>query len=307
MSSTSGTGTDREKKKGESMAVPVDGDRPVKDEDDDSLDLSSADGDGDSDEGPRVDVELIDLVSDNEDSNVGDVGGRAAVSSNELNRALRPIRLDAKAHVDRGRAIEVDTDWADPSRRKSRTTDEEAGGDDLFVPRDFELEKGRRRLRRSPEVEYLRGRRKFKGAYPEEAGEPSVQSMTCPNSWCDIQHADFPLVVKHELPDEAHAGTIIAGHGSEPVNQTATAPVAPTDPLKKEDVKGNAKAKFAPPVRMPKPPVLETQEDRLEWARHEQDVNFLGMELGKAGPAPDDAAVVVQRDEEGDVSMVSGD
>jgi hypothetical protein len=58
--------------------------------------------------------------------------------------------------------------------------------------------------------------------------------------------------------------------------------------------------------------VLETEEDRAEWARHEREVNLLSAELGLiSAPAaattaatPPAAAAQPRTDSQGDVEMV---
>ncbi len=144
----------------------------VKDETE-RADYSSTD---DGDEAPRVDIEFINLVSDDDEGD-GEAGTTPRTWGRS-HRGLRPIRLDAREHVDRGAAVTVDAQWGGTGKTKSKTGD---GDDDggLFVPLDYDPEKtGRRSKEKKGDVEFVRDARKWKGVYPEDEGEDDVQGTS---------------------------------------------------------------------------------------------------------------------------------
>lgn len=132
------------------------------------LGYGSSTDEEEKDEGPRVDIEHINLISDDEDEQ--DSGRGKGRMPERRSRGLRPIRLDARDHVERTAGARVSMDQG--GRAEERIDDEP-----LFVPRDYELEKGRRRL--GKDVEFLRDGRAWRGVY-QDAEE--VQG------WCSPQH-----------------------------------------------------------------------------------------------------------------------
>lgn len=146
----------------------------LKDETGYALNGSSDDSDG---EAPRVDIELINLVSDDEEAD--DELGSTSKANGRSQRGLRPIRLDAQEHVDRGAAVTVDAQWGGTGKAKSKTGDAD-DDDGLFVPRDPELDKNRRRSKdKRGDVEFIRDARKWKGVYHEDEENGDVQG-SCP-------------------------------------------------------------------------------------------------------------------------------
>ncbi len=243
----------------------------VKDEDVDQLYGSSTDED-DPLQGPRVNIESINLVSDDEGEAEGEAGAAPSTTPGVVSRGLLPIRLDAREHVERSRGIELDPQWRPPiSRAKSLAADD----DDLFVPRDLELEKNRRRPRKTADVEFLRDNRVFKGVYQEDKVPSRYRDFP------DIDTATDTASVKEEPRDDEDAMDVDAGAApGEDVDPGVSAPAGPSDEEQKMDHPGKGKARTTSRVKPPKP-VLETEEDRQEWIRHAEDVHLLSAELGK--------------------------
>ena len=139
---------------------------PLKHETSDVRYASSTD-EGEGEEAPRVDVEFINLISDDEHNEDGNKGDQER-SPSRPKRGLKPIHLDTREHVDR--VVGVGSESTSRQLAEQRRWAKERGDDDdLFVPRDYELEKGRRKAKeRSKDVEFLRDGRKWKGVYQDE-------------------------------------------------------------------------------------------------------------------------------------------
>ncbi|KAI9810574.1 MAG: hypothetical protein M1832_001235 [Thelocarpon impressellum] len=213
----------------------------------------------DDDEGPRMDIERINLVSGDED----EVGGQERAQG-QSSRGLRPIRLDRREHKERAVAVKVETGSKAPAKRKATDPRDE---ESLFVP-DDEPVTGQR----GKDVEFLRDERRFRGVYQDDA---------------DVQ-------VKEEPGEQREVFAVDAADG------TSSRLDQPTVEGERVD-DGETRQSRQRNVVKDTQPVLQTEEDRQEWKRHERDVKLLSDELGHmlSGRAP---STVV--DGEGDTSMV---
>ena len=138
-------------------------------------DSSDDDVDG---EVPRVDIEYINLISDDEESEEEEPGKPRRRPSHRASHGLRPIRLDAKDHVDRGAVVSVDAQWSTGSRAKSGAGNA-AQEDGVFAPLDAKPEKVRRRGKeKAGEVQFVRDARKWKGVYPADEEQGKVEGKT---------------------------------------------------------------------------------------------------------------------------------
>ncbi|KAI9885792.1 MAG: hypothetical protein M1823_002421 [Watsoniomyces obsoletus] len=247
---TSSTGTVRESKR----ASTARGSSVVKDEDMDQLYGSSTDED-DPLQAPRVNIESINLVSDDEGEVEGEGGAPQSATSGIVSRGLLPIRLDAREHVERSRGIELDPQWKPPvSKAKSVAATADENG--LFVPQDPELEKNRRRPRNTADVEFIRDNRVFKGVYQEDEFYIKQEPRDDDEDAMDVDPSSVPEGVDAEMS-------------------------GPSDEQQKIDHQGKGKTRTSSfRVKAPKP-VLETEEDRQEWIRHAEDMEMLRAELGK--------------------------
>jgi DNA-directed RNA polymerase III subunit RPC4 len=223
---------------------------------------------------PRVDIERINLVSDEEDEEPV-VPSKGKGKAKQDKGGLRPVRLARHEHKERVTVLNTEsssTDLADkkPSTEGAAAADEGEGmfvrqdGEDngMFVRQDDQTEKAGT-SGKSEELHFTHGGQVWKGAWRDEdkaqiKTEPGLEEMDTD----DIPMAEIEAAVQIDK-------------------------VEPPTPQKKPRRKSSMKEKK---------PVLQTEEDREEWERHIEDVQILAEELGglqtSAGP-----------DAEGDVGM----
>ncbi|KZF26538.1 hypothetical protein L228DRAFT_257954 [Xylona heveae TC161] len=240
--------------------------------------------DDDATEGPRIAVEHINLISDSEgeDDPSGKGKGRARNGGRTMGSGLKPIRVDRVEHVDRqsGVSTEASSSTSAELRKQAQEKDDKGG---LFVPEDE----------------------------PEAAAKKDKGKEKAPTASRDEQQVQ----VKQEPTDEATPMDVDAI----PPAAAAEDGTAIKQSLSPEQKKKRVKMLLKPTKRR-KPglfdfnPVLQTNEDREEWERHQEDVQFLARELGmmKAYQAPDqqqqqDKEQEKDKDAEGDVAMAEGE
>lgn len=165
----------------------------------------------DSDGKERMDIERINLVTDDEESDEG----LDTVSENAKGKKrqrlpqprldlLRPIRIQRQEHVER--AVGVNTDASSLTsaelRRKAKERNEAGGG--LFLSDEDETEilrtqkaKGKRKPK---DVEFVKDERKWKGVYQDEDDKDSIVKIKDePKEEADIMLVNKPL--GHEGPE----------------------------------------------------------------------------------------------------------
>ncbi|MCJ1300272.1 hypothetical protein MMC08_003068 [Hypocenomyce scalaris] len=231
----------------------------------------SSDEEPDAAAGPRVNIEHINLVSD-EDSDrepESSKGKERAKSIRAPGWALKPVRLDRHEHVER--AVGVNTEASSLTsaelRKKAKERDEAEGS--LFLPQEEEsvtvkpeMKKGSAKIK---DVEFVRDERRWKGVYQDENDD------------------DAPKI-KQEPPDAAASDAMVL----DTVDSTAAAPTSPNPTSAPEPAPKAGKPHPTPPkpkrhrksLLRARKPVLQTDEDRAEWARHEEDIQILADELG---------------------------
>ena len=154
----------------------------VKSEDGGAAYLSS-DDDTEAGEIPRVNIEHIDLVSDEEEDEeppTGLDGGRSrrrAQGMKASSGTLKPVRIGRKEHIER--AVGVNTDASSVTsaelRRRAKERGEAEGS--LFLPQDDEIEPvrpGRPKKVRPRDLEFVRDERRWKGVYQSDEDDENV-------------------------------------------------------------------------------------------------------------------------------------
>ncbi len=241
----------------------------------------SSDDDFDTTEGPRMNIEHINLISDEEEEEEDEPEKPTQHRPKRLGRdtkvnlsGLKPVRIDRHEHVERSVGVNTEassTTMAD-HRRKAKERALAEGG--LFLS-DDEAGKGKtsKPKGKGKDVQFVKDERRWQGVYPEDE---------------DI--LNIPMI-KEEPKDDVEAMAIddvLPTASSLPTNtETTPEPKSPKAFRKAEDpplfrrkrprCKGHAKA-----VR----PVLQTTEDRQEWARYEEDLYLLSEELGFLKTSP---------------------
>lgn len=257
----------------------------------------------DPEEGPRVSIDLINLVSDDEvEDNDGKMKGKRP--NRRPNRGLRPVRLEARERVKRG-AVRLGPEMLSISAMAERR--QVGSPEGVFVPRDLELEKGRKRMK-DKEVEFLGGNKIYKGVYPPDE-EEVVQGELLGEEGPACVFLSNEGAVKSEPVDESeavHLDDISASENQldQDVQQGRTFEVAKKGKSKAKEI---SKSKRKTQVKL-EMPVFQTEEDIEEWARNEEDIRMLSQELGLlplGKGEEDDTKRSTTVDKEGDVEMVS--
>ncbi|GAB7351145.1 hypothetical protein MBLNU459_g1600t1 [Dothideomycetes sp. NU459] len=235
----------------------------------------SSDAD-EGEEGPRKNIDYIDLASDDEDNARA---GRAASTFS----SLAPIRVSRVEHREREKPVSTDVKSKQsietaqaPDGTETTVEGEVATTATARTPSPVALRKGKGK-QRAKDVEVVRTERKWKGA------------------WEDSEDSDVEVQVKPEPTEDASEIT------AEPVD-IADIPI-------KESSSPESKRKSKPrPRRHALPdeaPEHQTLEEKREWERHHMDLEILRQELGEIvlpPPAPAPAAEPAP-DAQGDTEM----
>lgn len=243
----------------------------------------SSDEEPDMTEGPRVNIEHINLISD-EDTDTEKAKATGQDKGKEVEKdtkipgwTLKPIRIDRHEHVER--VVGVNTDASSLTSAELRRRAKERGDAEgsLFLPDDDEPEvlktvkaRGKSKLK---DVEFVRDERRWKGVYQDDEDKDLDAAIK-------VEPRDnHDMMIIDEVADTSVPAQPLAA------DSEAVAPeVAATKALENsraedtkllEEKKRSQKTKF----RLIKP-VLQTEEDRQEWARYEEDLQILGEELG---------------------------
>ena len=255
------------------------GDPKIKSEDKVPVHITTDDED---DEGPRINIENINLVSDEESADEAQAasttaqGKQRARSVKTPGWALKPIRLDRQEHIDRSAGINTDLTLTSAQLRQKAKEKTEAEGT-LFVSED-EAEstktKPKRQVKKGKDVEFVRDGRRWQGVYQDED-----------------DHAQDTTAIKKETTDDDEAMVLDAPEATSGIAHEDTTMRDSTLSEQATNVlEGGAAGDELPvparpkrrrkPLFRPTKPVLQTKEDREEWARYEDDIHALGEELG---------------------------
>ncbi|CAD0099941.1 unnamed protein product [Aureobasidium mustum] len=221
-----------------------------------------------ADEGPRKDIDFINLLSDDEQDTTA------------TNANMAPIRVNRVEHREREKPVA-----ADASKSKAAIAESSgaaaggAPGEATATPKERtaspELS---RKQPRAKEVQVVRTERKWKGAWEDSS--------------------DDDLAIKPEPTDEA--SSITAAPLDETTNLALKESASP-ESRRKSKGKASTARKHSVPTEAP---ALQTVEERREWERHHLDLEILRQELGEitlpSSVAPPKPAA---KDAEGDTNM----
>lgn len=146
----------------------------------------SSDEDGEDEEGPRVDIERINLISDDEGDEDAERGrGNGTARSNW---GLKPVRLDRKEHRERGVGVSTDTSSTGTAKSRRKSGVEASDDDSLFIPLEYlpEGSKGKGK-ERNRDVQFLRDERRWRGVYQDDDADTAAPSMSSLTFYRDAQ------------------------------------------------------------------------------------------------------------------------
>ena len=238
----------------------------------------SSDDELDTTEGPRVNIEHINLVSE-DDSQEDDEPIRPTQRERRrfgrdlkgLASGLKPIRIDRHEHVER--AVGVNTESSSTTmadvRRKAKERALAEGG--LFLSEDepevIKIPKAKGKGK-AKDVEFVKDERRWQGVYPDEEDIQSIPRIKEEPQ----DDTDRMIIDDVEPPRELPTSAIL---------ETANPPTSPKASRKAEKplLRRKHKRRRANKPRTAKP-VLQTTEDRQEWERYQEDLFLLSEELG---------------------------
>jgi len=139
----------------------------------------SSEGECDSDGAVRVDIEKINLVTDDEVTD-NDMPPKSEVAKGKQRQrvphmrqdGLRPVRIQRQEHVERAVGVNTDASSLTSAELRRRAKERSDAEESLFLPEGEEQDvlpapkmKGKRKPR---DVEFVRNERKWKGVYQDE-------------------------------------------------------------------------------------------------------------------------------------------
>ncbi len=242
--------------------------------------FASSDDEPDIAEGPRVNIEYINLISDDEtveedSKQTSQHHGRMMGDTKSPSFSLKPVRIDRHDHVER--AITGNTDLGSLTSAELRQQAQERGEAEasLFISDDPQTEgmgrtaKGKSKVK---DVEFVRDERRWKGVYQDEEGDTEPRIKKEPDD------DDSRMVVDHVEPHTS------AGEHVSPAleERAAIHDVAATTRHSSDTETNKPEASRPDPSRRHKlkKTVFQTEEDRQEWNRYEEELEFLREELG---------------------------
>lgn len=238
----------------------------------------SSDSEPDVAEGPRVNIEHINLISDDETygeqpevSNQDEAKGKEhEVEIKKENKipgwTLKPVRIDRLDHVERAAGIVVtDLNSMTSSELRRRAKERLDAQGSLFISDDEEPQPvvtvpKAKAAKKPKDVEFVRDERRWKGVYQEDE-------------------------VGHRIKDEPNDEDREVFAGFDVPGTSRVEPVAP-EKFSGDDVnlRQQRKRRSSRTKSRSTRPIMQTEEDRQEWARYEEDLRLLGEELGFVKP-----------------------
>ena len=261
---------------------------------------ASSDDEPDIAEGPRVNIEHINLISDDE-SVEGDPqepsqhsGGLMGTDKKAHGLNLRPVRVDRHEHLERaigGSGDRINLTSAELRRRAQQRQDAEGS---LFISDDYSetgMVKSTKGKSKAKDVEFVRDERRWQGVYQDEEGdgEPKIKKEPLED--------DHRMIVDQVEPVTSLVDRHSPVTGEEIVTHEVTASVGRSgitgvsDPIASKPPQ-NKRLKL-------KPPFFRCKEAREEWERGEEELDFLLEEFGTARLGPDHTTATATQSEDG--------
>lgn len=252
--------------------------------------LCSSDSEPDVAEGPRVNIEHINLISDDEtDSEQLEVSHQNKSKEYEVENkketkipgwTLKPVRIDRLEHVERTAGVLATGKKSITSTELRRRAKERADAQgSLFISDDEEPQLAKtnpklKAVKKPKDVEFVRDERRWKGVYQEDEPGPRIKDE--PN---DDDQVAFDDIAGVNLP----GASLQAESGAQALERVETAiPEKPSaDDMNRREQRKRPSSRTKSRLIQP---TLETEEDRQEWTRYEEDLRLLSEELGFVKP-----------------------
>lgn len=252
--------------------------------------LYSSDSEPDLAEGPRVNIEHINLVSDDEtDGEQLEVSHQNKSKEYEVENkketkipgwTLKPVRIDRLEHVERTAGVLATGRKSITSTELRRRAKERADAQgSLFISEDEEPQPANttpklKALKKPKDVEFVRNERRWKGVYQEDEAGPRIKDE--PN---DDDQVAFDDIARVNVP----GSSLQAESGAQALERVETAiPEKPSaDDMNRREQRKRPSSRTKSRLIQP---TLQTEEDRQEWTRYEEDLRLLSEELGFVKP-----------------------
>ena len=261
---------------------------------------ASSDDEPDIAEGPRVNIEHINLISDDElvKEDPQDIsqhqGGLVGTDKKTHGLNLRPVRVDRHEHVERaiGGSIDLSNLTSAELRRRAQQRKDAEGS--LFISDDYSetgLVKSTKSKSKAKDVEFVRDERRWKGVYQDEEGdgEPNIKE--------EPREDDNRMAV-----DQVELVTSLADYHPPAKGEETISHEVATD-VGRSEIKETSDPMASKPQQSKrlkvKNTVFQTEEDREEWNRYEEELEFLREELGTARLGLDRIAATLTDNEDG--------
>lgn len=248
----------------------------------------SSDSEPDVAEGPRVNIEHINLISDDEtdgellEATHQNKGKEYEIEIKKENKipgwTLKPVRIDRLEHVERTAGVLATGRNSITSTELRRRAKERADAQgSLFISDNEEPQPAKtasklRVVNKPKDVEFVRDERRWKGVYQEDEAVPRIKDE--PNGDDKVPFDDIASVNVSGTPPQAEPGD----QALEGVEKAI-----PEKPCANDVREQRKRASSRTKSRLTQP-ILQTEEDRLEWARYEEDLRLLREELGFVKP-----------------------
>ncbi|KAF2848164.1 hypothetical protein T440DRAFT_520345 [Plenodomus tracheiphilus IPT5] len=190
---------------------------------------------------PRRDIDLIEISSDENEDN-----GTVAPSKRGTRTTL-PVRIGRKEHQER--TVGINTDASSETAAKILEKAESTGEISAKAVSETASRKGKGKAK---DVEITGERKPFRGV------------------WQDTDDSEVAVKTETISEDEAMADAEQAGLSERP----------PQPAEKQEPVSPNAERKAKTRAKGVAEPILQTDEDRAEWARFQSNLQSIRAELG---------------------------
>ncbi len=244
----------------------------------------SSDEEPDPAEGPRVNIEHINLLSDDDaDGNQPEVSNQDKGKEHEKEIkipgwTLKPIRIDRHDHIERAAGIKTDISSLTSAELRRRAKERENAEEGLFISDDDDepakLETSKAKGREKPkDVEFVRDERRWQGVYQDD-DDRQANSQIKPEPKDDDGFMVLDNVAAANWPTsslQADSGALVPERIESGVSEN---PYAEHILFQKENKRSpRTKSRLFKPI-------LQTEEDQQEWVRYEEDLRILGDELG---------------------------
>ncbi|KAI4227824.1 MAG: hypothetical protein L6R36_002118 [Xanthoria steineri] len=269
--------------------------------DDDFFDLE--------DEGKRIDIERINLVSEDEVSDEPSKGkgkAREWIPKPPGISFMRPIRIDRHDHEERTVSVNTEASSLTSAELRKRAKARGQAQGSLFLPETLGPIEDRPTRgegnARGRDVEFVRDERKWQGVYQDEDDNSNYQVKQEPKDDDNDVELDDPSLSSQTVTLD------MLRHDDTSRLEEDAAPVRP-QPLTKSPSTGpqpkrRSKAPGGKAMRRRKP-VLQTEEDHQEWQRYKRDILLLADHLRM--PDHDNQSRDLEVDSDGDAKLTDVD